>query len=315
LKHMSPIPQAFPGRSQRRMRNSRRIKIRPGTPDLPDSTDFVCGTLDEDRPLEDAYVSCMEARKREKHHLIPQDIDPSFPTSEPEDEDEEDIVDRGHDSEEQVWLHGKFEDSDDDRARRRRPSVRKSPNLSPRRMHSPPPPKRYHSPPPTKARHRSPPPRRLFSAHSPKRAHSPPPARTIRSPPASPTTNATIGAISFAPLGSRPGLTHTKSLPRRPDAFCQQYRTARLAVMQGNDGSDNVDGHTRGAIDITKGLEQKRQRRKEKFYQKYCNRARKGQPERKPLPGKGAERMKEVGLYMAGKVEQRNGKAEFVLSV
>ncbi len=85
--------------------------------------------------------------------------------------------------------------------------------------------------------------------------------------------------------------------------------------MQGTEGSDNVDGHTRGAIDIYKGLEQKRQRRKEKFYQKYCNRARKGPPERKPQPGKGAERMKEVGLHMAGKVEQRNGKAEFVLSV
>ena len=54
---------------------TRRIKIRPGTPELPDSTDFVCGTLDEDRPLEDAYISCIALKRREKLHLIPQDID------------------------------------------------------------------------------------------------------------------------------------------------------------------------------------------------------------------------------------------------
>merc|ERR1711977_423199 len=39
LNHMEP--EAGPKRLRRRP-----IKIRPGTPDLPDSTDFVCGTLD-----------------------------------------------------------------------------------------------------------------------------------------------------------------------------------------------------------------------------------------------------------------------------
>lgn len=72
------------------------------------------------------------------------------------------------------------------------------------------------------------------------------------------------------------------------------------------------DLHIRGAIDIVKGLERKRQRRKEKFYQKYCNRARKGQvPERKPQRGLGCERMRELGLLMAGKIDQGN----YVLSV
>lgn len=67
------------------------------------------------------------------------------------------------------------------------------------------------------------------------------------------------------------------------------------------------DKHVRGAIDIVKGLEQKRQRRKEKFQQKYCNRARKGQiHEKRPQPGEGAERMKELGLLIAGKVGQGN---------
>jgi len=75
-----------------------------------------------------------------------------------------------------------------------------------------------------------------------------------------------------------------------------------LAAANGNgmDAGDN-DGHVRGAIDIVKGLEQKRQRRKEKFYQKQCNRKSKGHSERKPQPGKGAERMRELGLLMAGK--------------
>ncbi|KFY09477.1 hypothetical protein V492_05483, partial [Pseudogymnoascus sp. VKM F-4246] len=88
LSHMSPTLNKS-GSGSRKTKATRKIRIRPGTPDLPDSTDFVCGTLDEDRPLEEAYVSCMEARKREKRHVIPQDIDPSFPTSDPEDEEDE----------------------------------------------------------------------------------------------------------------------------------------------------------------------------------------------------------------------------------
>jgi hypothetical protein len=94
-------------------------------------------------------------------------------------------------------------------------------------------------------------------------------------------------------------LTHTKSLPRTPNAFCRQYRASRLAAANGNTTDGGDDGHVRGAIDIVKGLEQKRQRRKEKHY-KGKGKA-KGDPDRRPLPGKGAERMREVGLHMAGK--------------
>ena len=128
----------------------------------------------------------------------------------------------------------------------------------------------------------------------------------------------------FAPLGIRPGLTHTKSLPRRSVGFTQQYRASRLSGAISEEEDENDDRHTRGAIDIVKGLEQKRERRKEKFYSKLCAKARKagGNGERRrPMPGKGAERMKELGLQMAGKTGQeqmgpaRSGKAEFVLSV
>ena len=111
----------------------------------------------------------------------------------------------------------------------------------------------------------------------------------------------THAAVGFAPLGSRPGLTHTKSLPRTPNAFCRQYHASRLIAANGNYNDLATDGHVRGAIDIVKGLEQKRQRRKEKFFAKHYNRKGKGQTDRRPQPGIGAERMRELGLLMAGK--------------
>ncbi|KFY50093.1 hypothetical protein V496_09599 [Pseudogymnoascus sp. VKM F-4515 (FW-2607)] len=309
LSHMSPTLNK--SGASRKSKGTRKIRIRPGTPDLPDSTDFVCGTLDEDRPLEEAYVSCMEARKREKRHVIPQDIDPSFPTSDPEnEEDENDEVEQPNDSDDGLWLHGKFEDSESETRHRRR--TRKSPKHSPKRLVSPPP-QKYRSPPGGTTRRsprlRSPPPRRAKSP-PPRRAKSPAPARAraVKWP-------ATSASISFAPMPNRPDPTHTKSLPRRPNAFCQQYRQTQLAFANGED-NDNTDGYTRGAIDIVKGLEQKRQRRKDKFFSKLCNRARKGQQvERRPQPGKGAERMRELGLQMAGKTEYKGANAEYVLSV
>ncbi|KAK1462157.1 hypothetical protein CMEL01_14124, partial [Colletotrichum melonis] len=277
---------------------AQRIKIRPGTPELPDSTDFVCGTLDEDRPMEDAYMSCLAARRREKLQLIPQDIDPSFPASDPEDEGEEEIYNPvHHSSDDEMFFHGKMEDlhHKNDRSRRQK----KAEHTPPKRFHSPPPVKRRASPAP-KNRGRSP--RRLFDGPSPRRLRSPAP-QMLKSPPASPRNE--HGAITFKTLASRPGLTVTKSLPRPPSMFPHMAKGRRSKAPAN-------DLHIRGAIDIVKGLERKRQRRKEKFYQKYCNRARKGQvPERKPQRGLGCERMRELGLLMAGKIDQGN----YVLSV
>jgi hypothetical protein len=85
--------------------------------------------------------------------------------------------------------------------------------------------------------------------------------------------------------------------------FCRQYHASRLIAANGNYNDEATDGHVRGAIDIVKGLEQKRQRRKEKFFAKHCNRKSKAQPNRRPQPGIGAERMRELGLLMAGKTE------------
>ncbi|KAK9486436.1 hypothetical protein V1527DRAFT_423051 [Lipomyces starkeyi] len=55
---------------------------------IPDSSDFVCGTFDEDRPIEVAYYSALEERARYNHKPCPQDIDPSFPEDVDEDSDD-----------------------------------------------------------------------------------------------------------------------------------------------------------------------------------------------------------------------------------
>lgn len=310
-------------------RDSRRVKpqrIQPkgDVSDLPDSTDFVCGTLDEDKPIEEAYMARLAARRNEKLRLIPQDIDPSFPASDPEDEADEDIYNPvHHQSDEEIFMHGEMEDihHDQERSRRRK----KDHGTPPKKYHSPPGRHRHHSPPP-KHRHHSPPPKRRHHSPAPKHRHySPPPRVRGKSPKplfdrqspegsrlpqahknmTTPTGSPRLGtAVLGFDLAGRPGLTDTKSLPRRGFFNYKQARAYKA--------SEDDDVHVRGAIDIVKGLEKKRLRRKEKFDRNYCKRARQGKiPERKAVPGRGAERMKELGLLMAGKKDPGN----YVLSV
>ena len=313
-------------------RRSRALKInRPQTPDLPDSTDFVCGTLDEDRPLEQAYIMSLERRKAAKHKAKPQDIDPTFPTSDPDmdeeddDEDDDDVEESDH----PLFMHGKIEMNEDAgyRGRRASKTAIKKKSISPphQRLRSPPPPKHrsHRSPPPSAKRlrspapikrttHKSPPPRKLFG-QSPRRMRSPPPPprRPTSPPPSLRSSVEGVSAISFTPraaLGRRPQPTHTASLPRVES----QVKIGHNALTPSLDEHDDpLSGMrtARGAIDIVKGLEKKRQRRKEKLYQKHCQKGKKDQ-ERKPKPGKGAERMREVGLELAA----YKGKKQHVLS-
>jgi hypothetical protein len=282
--------------TRRRKKRSKAspVAFRPATPELPDSTDFVCGTLDEDKPLEEAYILCVEARKRERQRTLPQDIDPSFPTSEPEDETDEPHR-RGYgDSDEHLWLHGELEDLHHDRDLRGR-----------RRKSGIPSPIRCRSPPPKLLRGRSP--RRPSVQWSP-RLRSPAPLR--RSPLVSPMHGGEgQGALPPFRLGAGPGLMQTKSLPRATAMFPHLKARKSKTTTAHDDGQS----HVRGAIDIVMGLEQKRQRRKEKYFQKYYSRARKekAQPKRPP-PGQGAERMRELGLLMAGKA---TGHGNYVLSI
>jgi hypothetical protein len=271
---------------------SRAVNIRAPSPELPDSTDFVCGTLDEDRPLEAAYLSCLERRRAAKHKITPQDIDPTFPTSDPEmdEEDEDDEVDvAASESEAHVMVHGQMDPVDgDSRGRSKVPSKVHSPAPSPKRLRSPPPIKR--------AVHRSPPPRKVFG-HSPKRMRSPAPGARLRSPPPTrrgstiPFLQRNEMTIKFAGLAERPPLTTSSSLPRTP--------VSRLASQNYHYDDEDTCREMpvrRAAMDIKIGLEKKRQRRKEQLYKKAH---RKGTKDKRCAPGKGLERMRDVGLGLA----------------
>lgn len=270
-------------------RKSKPVNIRIPSPELPDSTDFVCGTLDEDRPAEEAYMSTLKRRRAAKQKQTPQDIDPTFPTSDPDlPEDEEDEVSEVENlaSESDFMMHGRMDPVDGDlRGRRKDVPKKRSPAQSPKRLRSPPPAKR--------TAHRSPPPRKLFG-NSPKRMHSPPPPMRLRSPP--PTRRGSVNplvarqrsemSIRFGGIGERPAPRVSASVPRTPIAMLNPFD-----LEEEEAGPDEMP--VRRAIDIQVGLEKKRQRRKEQLYRKQH---RKGVKERRPAPGKGAERMREMGL-------------------
>ncbi|KAF2141983.1 uncharacterized protein K452DRAFT_227412 [Aplosporella prunicola CBS 121167] len=291
----------FLGRPKHGTPKKRRgVNIRPRSPELPDSTDFVCGTLDEDRPLEEAYISALSQRRAAKHKITPQDIDPTFPTSDPEleEEDEDDDQDaKDEDSDQHMLMHGQLEQIDEvDGRGRRRPGPKRSPVPSPKRLRSPPPTKRLRSPPPRKAFGQSP--RRLRSP--------PPPVARLKSPPVTRTTSFAAQTkqqranIQFA-QGPQP--THTASLPRRPNLLFTQ---AAMLRDDGDDYESGVDMVKRGPMDIKAGTALKRQRRREKLYQKHCRKAGKKE-ERRPAPGKGAQRMRQMGIDLAA---YRGKKAE-----
>jgi hypothetical protein len=328
--------------------------------DLPDSTDFVCGTLDEDRPVEQAFLESMKQREAAKHGARPQDIDPSFPTSDPEmDEDDDDDLVPSKDSPDEL-MHGRLEEHDVDAALRRRPSPRpgvrgarrsrspapvklnaktRSPAPTTRRSaRSPPPPvSRARSPAPTKIRitsrspppptrrgtARSPPPKKIAS-QSPKRARSPAPVSRLTSgvgtAAGSPTSR--TSSISFAMPGAfgslLPHLSQVaSSLPRGGEFVLSRLNSFNIDEDEDEAESPpaesaNKDLPKRGAIDIVKGLEKKRQRRREKMLQKAAAKAAtKGEKAYKVKPGKGAERMREIGLEL----QRYRGKGEHIISM
>jgi hypothetical protein len=284
----------FPTKSHPRRKRSRPVNIRAPSPELPDSTDFVCGTLDEDRPLEEAYMSTLERRRAAKHKPTPQDIDPTFPTSDPElldDEEDEvsEVENHVSESDNYFMLHGRMDQIDGDaRGRRKEAPKKRSPAQSPKRLRSPPPAKR--------TMHRSPPPRKLFGASpNPKRLHSPPPPMRLRSPPPTrrgstqpiATRQRSEMAIRFGGLAERPALITSASVPRTPLA------PGPNPLEYNDEEAGPNEMPVRRAIDIQVGLEKKKQRRKDQLYRKQH---RKPAKEKRPAPGRGAERMREMGL-------------------
>jgi hypothetical protein len=299
---LSGKPHGRLPQSAMKRRKSRPLSIRPKSPELPDSTDFVCGTLDEDRPLEAAYMSAIEARRAAKHRPTPQDIDPTFPTSDPEiGLDEEDEDDDGQEryveeSDHQFFIHGPMEALNDG-ARGR------AANTTSHRVRSPPPQTRR------SVVYRSPPPRKLFGA-SPKRLRSPPPAVRLRSPPPTRRPSFAKTAVSgtetqFVGLGARPQPIAATSLPRT--TLCA------ITNFSEDDEETSKELPTRGAIAIKAGLEQKRLRCKEKLYQKHCRKADQGKL--KPQqPGKGCERMRKHYMKSNGLLN-RQPKDHLILSI
>lgn len=298
-------------------------------PDLPDTSDFVCGTLDEDRSIEEEFITRRNQKIAAKRPVRPQDIDPTFPTSDPEmDEEDDDDVDPPQPTgDESDMFHGQLDEIHEaGTVRRRSPAPLRRARTRSNAARSPPPPARHQSPAPTKQRptRRSPapaprrsiarspaPPRNLF-AHSPDRTKSPARTKRMTSPPNSPMDRSERQANAVRGLGGRPQPTHTSSLPRggAPIAL------SKLATIPSDDDSTtdqhNMEIPKRGAIDIVKGLEKKRAWRKKKLAQKMCAKAaNKCDKAYKVKPGTGAERMREVGLQLQG----HYGKAEHILSL
>lgn len=340
-----------PGELTRPTRRAKKatapLAIRPGTPELPDSTDFVCGTLDEDRPLEAAYVSCIEQRRLAKHRAVPQDFDPTFPTSDhEEDSDSYDAAAAAVAAEESehAYFQGGLEDLHGESRGRKQSLVlskRKSPQRSPKRLRSPAPGKPKPSPAPVKQRKPSPapvkqrkpspapimrrsptPPRgrsptpHLLFGHSPRRGRSRPSSTRLESPPPSrrgsvhDMLNLPSLVLGTAFLATRPQLTHTASLPRSANVFGRQLPSARKSTRNIIDDDDDEgepterdEPYARGAMDIKQGLERKRLRRRQKFEEKYLKKQerkmQRGEKPRRPPPGKGAQRMRQIGIESA----------------
>lgn len=251
-----------------------RKQVRSPTPELPDSTDFVCGTLDEDRPLEEAFVSCIEERKNKaKRKPTPQDIDPSFPVSDPESDDEPPVSVRKAKA-----PFSRSPSSTERRGRHRSPSPRCGPSRRSTVCHSPAPIRRI-NPGPT-------------SPASTRRIHSPPPPtrskQNSRHPSPAPPRGRTAGPHLF------PGrnIPRTRSLPRPSACVRRAAKNARCLAGASPPKTRPVQ-IKRGAADIFKGLEKRRERRKAKMARKDRDEGRRA--------GEGAEKMRELALDLCGK--------------
>lgn len=306
----------YAARRVRRSPRTRPLKMRPGTPDLPDSTDFVCGTLDEDRPLEAAYLSCLEARRRSKHPIVPQDIDPSFPTS-----DFEDSMGKGATmaaSDEPQWITGRPDNTDEEHTLPlRKPLSRrntKSPMPSPKRMRSPPPQKRN-------LLRRCPISHTTFSSSYDKSPSSSLSECADQSQSSIQMPSPMFRTLKEAQKAGEPHLhrrstvTHTASLPRTPNPFWSPSgHWPEQSTTAASSQRNIADMRSRGPIDIVTGLEKKRQRRKEKFWRQHYRSGGRDR-ERRCQPGKGAERMRELGLEIAGKTKGPVPHVQLMLSV
>jgi len=169
---------------------------------------------------------------------------------------------------------------DGDRSRSEKQNTKKSRSPSPRgRVHSPAPVRRKtFSPPPPTARQTSP---------KRGRAASPAPVRRTR-----------------RDFESGQPIVRTKSLPRTSAFLSRPTRNAKIQSAANSPKTRPVVIR-RGAMDIVKGLEKKRERRK-------ARRARADEGSWRKV-GEGVEKMRVLGLEISGK--NKGKPAQWVLSV
>jgi len=268
---------------------------------LPDSTDFVCGTFDEDKALEDAYACALVQQKRAKYGITPQDIDPSFPSEESDSEEEYCIKSPGSPD---VWTRGRMSFSEEETSRGKKihsiltgektlneGKIRFNSPAPQRRAHSPAPKRRIVSPPPPIQRgFRGTPPisRRNSNEHSPRPTLSRRGSRALSPPP--PARG--MSYLNF----TRGHIERTKSLPKGSKPSLKSFTNAQETTTD-----ETPAIRIRGAMDIVKGLEKKRERRRNKLARQRASYTRKGE---------GVEKMRELGL-MLGKGKQ----AQWMISV
>ncbi|TGZ81668.1 hypothetical protein EX30DRAFT_252932 [Ascodesmis nigricans] len=260
-------------------------RIRSPSPQPPDNGDFVCGTFDEDKPLEDAYLSALEERKRLKHVPTPQDIDPSFPVDDDDDEEEE-----------EEHAQPMRRRSDAGRANSRSPQLRgRAPSPAPIRRRSialsPAPMRRLAGSPGSRhiSRHTS-----RQASRQASRQTSPIPRG--RSP--APVRRNSVH-IQFT---TGHDVVKTHSLPR-PGACFRRTGKAKAACAVPGQKKARPMPIKRGAMDIYEGLEKRRERRKAKL-------ARKGHEGERRV-GEGVEKMREIALDLCGRGRRQ---AQWVIS-
>lgn len=287
----------FPDRLRRRHVEKLRVpKPHSSRTQLPDSADFVCGTLDEDRPAQQAWLASREQRKRSRASSQVEDLDPSMPVTEIDSDDEDT----------EAVVGNQDGDHETDLAATITPGVLNQPHG--RQSRSP--------PPQSRLRNRSPPPR--SSRRSPVRKS----VSTIKD------WDFSTHSRAISPRRSQQGvhhhkdpndppqpITHTTSLPRRSTPFhfplakaaAAPKTAAAIAAAASKTAAMKIE-YVRGPGDILAGLEEKKRWQEKKLLQKRAAAAAAhaasqlhlaglGVQEKKRLiPGIGCMRMKEVAL-------------------
>ena len=135
----------------------------------------------------------------------------------------------------------------------------------------------------------------------------------MTSPPNSPVERGI--KLPTAPVGlgaHRTQLTLAASLPRGGiQVMADRLTTIASDDEDSDDSNRNIGVPKRGAVDIVKGLEKKRQIRERRYAQRAAAKAAtKREKVHKVKPGLGCEKMREVGLA----IQNYRGKAGHILS-